>query len=227
MLLLMGSVGVGSANRPEDVNTVHAKLMDIGKIPCYRCSGKFDEEIKKGIVSVQRHFMARPDGSIAVNGPTHKFLDKWQEKPISPGVVLSGKLKDAWRLVSPVLPTGSYCASAYRSTNDQRRILHNYFRDILKAKITAKYGQKKFDEVDSDLLANEAEVVTMVRGVGQAIAPPGKSQHEQGKAIDVGGRSSIDREQVRIISLVARANPLLLSGYVIQEQNGCVHFEIR
>jgi len=74
---------------------------------------------------------------------------------------------------------------------------------------------------------HESEAVAMVQGVGQAIAAPGNSQHQRGKAIDVGGPSSIDKEQVRIIKVIAQANPTLLSGKVLKERNGCVHFEIR
>ena len=78
--------------------------------------------------------------------------------------------------------------------------------------------------MNADLLANEAKVLTMVRGVGQYIAAPGKSAHQLGKAIDVGGPS--DNKQVEIIRLVWRAHPRLFSGRVLKEKNGCVHFEI-
>ena len=227
MLPLVGRVGRRCVNRPEDVRAVHAQLVAIGKLPPGTCTGIFDDRIHGAIVAVQRAFMTNPDGIIDVNGSTHRFLNNWKVKPVSPGVVLSGKLREAWDLVNPLLPNGSYCASAFRSANDQRRILHKYYRESLKKDIIAKYGQRKYDEVDADLLKHESDVVAMVRGAGQAIAPPGKSQHQQGRAIDVGGPSSIDAEQVRVIKLVARANPRLLSGYVLKERNGCVHFEIR
>lgn len=67
----------------------------------------------------------------------------------------------------------------------------------------------------------------MVRGVGQAIAAPGKSMHQQGKAVDIGGPSTIDQKQVEIIAMVARAHATLFSGKILRERNGCVHFEIR
>jgi hypothetical protein len=227
MLRLVDRVGRRCKNRPEDVSAVHARLVAIGKLPRTTCSGAFDDHIHDAVVAVQRVFMTSPDGIIDVNGSTHKFLSNWQVKSVSPGVVLSGKLREAWDLVNPVLPNGSYCASAFRSADDQRRILHKYFKELLKKDIIAKYGQRKYEEVNADLRKHESEVVAMVRGAGQAIAPPGKSQHQQGRAIDVGGPSNIDDEQVRVIKLVARANPKLLSGYVLKERNGCVHFEIR
>jgi hypothetical protein len=226
-MLLVDRVGRGCVNRPEDVRAVHARLVEIGKVPRSTSTGVFDDVIHAAVVAVQRIFMTNPDGIIDVNGSTHKFLNTWRVKPVSPGVLLSGRLREAWDLVNPLLPDGSYCASAFRSADDQRRILHKYFRESLKKDIVAKYGQRKYDEVNGDLLKHEAEVVAMVRGAGQAIAPPGKSQHQLARAIDVGGPSNIDNEQVRVIKLVAGANPKLLSGHVLKERNGCVHFEIR
>jgi hypothetical protein len=227
VLAISNRVGPGCANRPADVKAVHARLLDIGKLPLSVSTGSFDDRVGNGIVSVQRHFMPQPDGIIDINGTTHRFLSHWKVKPVSPGVVLSGRLKDAWDLVNPLLPAGSYCASAFRSADHQRRILHKYFQESLKPQILAKYGKQKYDEVNADLLGREADVVAMVRGAGQAIAPPGKSQHQRGRAIDVGGPSRIDDQQVKVIRMVAHANPTVLSGYVLKERNGCVHFEIR
>jgi hypothetical protein len=230
MLFIQAKVGAGCPNRPEDVKAVHQKLMDIAKIPCYPCTGNIDDTIHKGIRSVQSHFLAAPDGVIDVNGTTHRYLNGWSEKPINSGVVWVGRLREAWDLVNPLLPNGSYCASAFRSADDQRRILHNFFRS-LRIEIIGKHGQKKYDEMKAKLDAGvnlalyDDEVLEMVRGAGQAIAKPGRSKHQQGKAIDIGGPANLDNEQVRIVKMVARANPTLLTGYVLKERNSCVHFE--
>lgn len=226
MLLLKQAVGKGCPNRPEDVKALHKKLMAIAKIPCYPCKGDMDKQIMKGIIDVQKHFMLDPDGVISVNRTTHKFLNNWSIKMISPNVQLPGKLKDAWDLVNPLLPAGSYCTSGFRSADHQRRILHRFFKTKYKAAIVKKYGQKDYDTALGDLIKNEDEVLKMVRGVGQAIAKPGRSAHQRGKAIDVGGPSTIDNQQVKIIKIVAKANPTILSGKVLKERNGCVHFEI-
>lgn len=225
-LLLSQSVGRDCVNKANDVNAVHGRLMAIGKIPCYPAPGILDDHILKGIIAVQEHFMARPDGQISVAGRTHGFLSNWDIKPIDRGVALPGRLKDAWDLVNPLLPAGSHCTSGYRSADDQRRILHNFFLNTFRAEIIAKYGQAAYDAAKANLLANESKVLDMVRGVGQAIATPGRSAHQQGKAIDIGGPSTIDNKQVEIVRLVARARPTLLSGKVLKERNGCVHFEI-
>ncbi|MEJ2619116.1 MAG: D-alanyl-D-alanine carboxypeptidase family protein [Candidatus Thiodiazotropha sp.] len=226
MMTLIQAVGKGCANRPEDVKSLHRRLMEIGKIPCYVSKGTMDDQIMKGIMEVQKHFMRTPDGVISVNRTTHKFLNNWSIKKVSPGVQLPGKLKTAWDLVNPLLPKGSYCTSGYRSAEHQRRILHRFYKTKYKAAIIRKYGQTKYDAALTDMLANEDDILSMVRGVGQAIAKPGRSAHQRGKAIDVGGPSTIDNQQVSIIRRVARANPSVLSGKVIKERNGCVHFEI-
>lgn len=227
LLLLSESVGLGGENLADDVINIHAMLMNIGKIPCYVTDGSLDEMIIKGIMEAQAHFMRQPDGLIRPNGLTHRYLMNWSDKPIAKGVVFNTQeLKRAWDLVSPLLPPGSYCASAYRSADDQRRILHQFFTKDYRAQIIKKYGQNEYDRVSLDPIKNESEVLKMVRGVGQAIASPGKSKHQQGKAIDIGGPDAIDAEQVRVVKQVAKAHPLLFSGVVLKERNGCVHFEI-
>ncbi len=227
MLILLKSVGKGCPNLTADVKAIHQRLMEIGKIPCYVSDGKMDDTILKGIIDVQKHFMRKPDGIISVNHSTHNFLKEWKDKTVSPGVLLPGKLQEAWDLANPLLPAGSYCTSGFRSADSQRRILHKFFSTKYKAAIIKKYGQDEYDAVKADLIKNEDDVLKMVRGVGQAIAKPGRSAHQRGKAIDVGGPSIIDDKQVKVIKQVALAHPTLFSGKILKERNGCVHFEIR
>lgn len=224
---IVQAVGKNCSNSPADVRTVHRRLMEIAKIPCYPCSGHLDDTLMAGILELQAHFMMRPDGVISVGGKTHAVLRDWTVKPVGNGVQLPGRLRQAWDLVNPLLPEGSYCSSGFRSADDQRRILHRFFNQSYRAQIIGKYGQKAYDSAKADLLASEDKVLEMVRGVGQAISAPGKSLHQQGKAIDIGGPSYIDNKQVEVVRLVARANPTLLSGRVLKERNGCVHFELR
>ena len=221
------AVGSNAPNRPADVRAVHRCLMDIGKIPCYTSNGQIDDQIIKGIDSVQRHFMTRPDQVVSPGGMTLGYLSRWQDKPVSPGVQLPGQLREAWNWVNPLLPQGSYCSSGFRSADEQRRILHKFYTTTYRAQIIAKYTQKTYDAVGADLAAHEQKVLAMVRGVGQAIAAPGASMHQRGKAVDVGGPPSIDQRQVDIVRIVARAHPALFNGKVLLERNGCVHFEIR
>jgi hypothetical protein len=226
-VFLSQAVGKNAPNRSADVKVVHQILMDIGKIRCYPCSGTMDGEIMSGIEAVQRHFMLRPDSVIGVNGATHRYLSTWEKKRTSAGVLLPGRLREAWEWVNPLLPKGSYCSSGFRSAADQRRILHKFFSSTYKTQIIKKYSENTYKEVASDLTANEQKVLEMVRGVGQAIAAPGSSMHQKGKAIDIGGPTDIDKQQVAIVRTVAKAHPDLFSGKVLKERNGCVHFEIR
>ena len=225
LLLLSQPVGKGCANRPADVKAVHQRLMDIGKIECYRCDGTIDARIIAGIEAVQSHFMRRPDGVMSVGGRTHGFLANWEEKRIGAGVDLPGRLREAWDWVNPLLPAGSYCSSGFRSAEEQRRILHKFFNNDCRGAIVAKYGQAEYDRVAGDLTGNEAKVLEMVRGAGQAIAAPGSSMHQKGKAVNIGGPN--DNKQVEVVKLVAAAHPGLFSTKApLKERNGCVHFEI-
>lgn len=224
---LMQPVGKNCTNRADDVRVVHEVLVSIGKLPRGPSNGAFDEKLLQGILGVQKHFLAQPDGVISVGGRTHRALQTWRDKEIKPGVELPGRLREAWNLVSPLLPDGSNCTSGYRSAEKQRALLHGFFEEQYKRDIIAKYGQSAYDAAAADLLANEQKVLEMVRGVGQLIAAPGRSMHQLGKAIDVGGHKSLDAKQVEVIKRVALANPGLLSGVVKPERNGCVHFEIR
>lgn len=226
-VVISQAVGRNAPNRSADVKAIHKGLMDIGKIPCYASNGVIDDQIIKGIDSLQRHFMARPDQVVSAGGATLSYLSRWEEKPVSPGAQLPGRLREAWDWVNPLLPAGSYCSSGYRSADEQRRILHNFYTTTYRMQIIAKYTQKIYDEVKADLAANEQKVLEMVRGVGQAIAAPGASMHQQGKAVDIGGPAAVDQKQVEIVKIVARAHPELFSGKVLKERNGCVHFEIR
>jgi hypothetical protein len=59
----------------------------------------------------------------------------------------------------------------------------------------------------------------------QAVAMPGTSPHQSGKAFDIGGPA--DDEQVRVARMVGRANAILFSPKApLKERNGCVHVEI-
>jgi len=225
-LVISKAVGQRSPNDPKDVKAVAAALIKIGKIDGrYASDGTLDKVVQEAINDTQWHWMANPDGIISVNGRTQKFINAWQIKQVSAGVVFNNRsLQEAWDLVNPILPRGSYCTSAYRSTERQRAILQAFFTGRYKAEIVRTYTQKVYDEVAKDMLANEAKIVEMVRSTRQAIAAPGTSMHERGKAIDLGGASPA--AQIEIVKLVAKAHSRLFSGKVLKERNGCVHFEI-
>jgi peptidoglycan hydrolase-like protein with peptidoglycan-binding domain len=233
MLQIAKAVGRGAPNLRDDVIRIQARLNEIGK-DAGPADGQCGPKTLAAIDSVQDHFMLKPDGVISPDGNSIKFLAIWKVKKISPGVQLPGGLRTAWDTLNPILPDGSFCISGYRSADDQRRILRNFYASDYRAQLIAKYGQKKYDQVlkgfDGSTGAGretwEDEMLAMVHAMGQAIAKPGRSAHQKGKAFDIGGPSAIDAAQVRIAQLVAKANPQLFSGKVLKERNGCVHVEI-
>jgi D-alanyl-D-alanine carboxypeptidase len=176
------------------------------------------------IVQFQSLFMRAPDGLVVPGGTTAKFLAGWSVSAIEPGVVWQGRLKEAWLRVSPLLPPQSRCTSAYRSADDQKRIIDRMFLTTYAVELRGRLGARYAAIVALTGDVRYASMVTELRAIGQAVAMPGRSPHQRGKAFDIGGPS--DAEQVRVCRMVAAANSMLFSGRVLRERNGCVHVEI-
>lgn len=248
-LFLSGSVGVGGANRPTDVKAVQYRLQYIREqstrqaIPLRRpdyaglgnrgmtsriADGTCDEITVGWIKEFQSIFLRNPDGQISPAGHTTRFLSRWAPRPISEKVVWTGRLGEAWLLLSPLLPEGSRRTSAYRSVDDQKRVIDNMFKGTYAAELKAKLGIPTYDAIlaDSDN-KRYPRMVKELRGLGQDVATPGTSPHQFGQAIDIGGPKEIDDEQVRVARMVGAANSALFSGKILKERNGCVHVEIR
>ncbi|MGH2550636.1 MAG: D-alanyl-D-alanine carboxypeptidase family protein [Thermomicrobiales bacterium] len=225
-IAIVGSVGFNGLNAEKDVRAVQERLLETQGV-CSKVTGRCDSDTVAAILEFQAAFVSKPDGLISANGQTLKMLNRWSIKQVGAGVDLRGNLRKAWDVVNPFLPDGSYCSSGYRSAEDQRRILHKFYSTTYKPQIVKKYGAAEYTTVWTNRLVQESRVLEMVRGVGQAIAAPGRSMHQQGRAVDIGGPDAIDAEQKKIVEMVAQANPTLFSGMVLKERNGCVHFEIR
>jgi hypothetical protein len=184
-----------------------------------------DDVTLEWIIQFQSLFMRAPNGLVVPGGTTAKFLAAWSVSAIDPGVVWQGRLKEAWLRVSPLLPPQSRCTSAYRSADDQKRIIDRMFLTTyaaeLRLRLAARYAA--ITALAGDV--RYASMVTELRAIGQAVAMPGRSPHQRGKAFDIGGPS--DAEQVRVCRMVIAANATLYSGRVLRERNGCVHDEIR
>jgi hypothetical protein len=246
-LFIGAAVGVGAPNRAHDVTAVQQRLQYIrdqstrNRIPLRRPdyaglgsrgeisrmpSGVCDDITIGWIKEFQSIFLRTPDGVISPGGTTNKFLSTWGIRPVASDVTWMGRLETAWLLLSPLLPDGSKCESAYRTADDQRRIIDRMFQsryaDELKRKLGARYDTILASTGD----ARYGSMVTELRAVGQSVAMPGRSPHQRGKAIDIGGPSTIDAEQVRIARMVGNANGTLFSGHILKERNGCVHVEI-
>src|SRR5262245_17549787 len=162
------------------------------------------------ILQFQSLFMHRPDGMITPGSVTAKFLAGWSISPIDPGVIWQGRLKTAWLTVSPLLPPRSRCTSAWRSADDQKRIIDRMFLTTYAGELKPRLGTRYAAIVALTGDVRYAAMVPELRGIGQAVAMPGRSPHQKGKAFDIGGPS--DAEQVRVCRMVAAANATLFSG---------------
>lgn len=226
MLRIGASVGKGASNAMLDVTAVQAALCEAEFYEGV-CDGVYSATLEEAIMAFQAIFLGEPDGRIDVNGNSHKFLDRWQKKQVKGAVLLPGNLLRGWTLLNPILPAGAYCTSGYRSTDDQRRILNDFYAGKYKDQIVQSYGQDKYDGALAMAEGQEKDrkMTEMVRSTGQKIAVPGTSPHELGKAFDIGGPQ--DAEQARTARMVAKANPDVFNGRVLVETNGCVHVEVK
>lgn len=187
-------------------------------------TGGLDEVALDWLLEFQSLFMRIPDGSVVPGGITAKFMSSWSVSPINSNVEWQGQLKSAWLMVSPLLPPGSYCSSGYRSADAQKRIIDEMFLGKYAAELRSKLGTRY---ATITALTGDARYIAMVpelRAIKQAVALPGRSPHQKGKAFDIGGPD--DAGQIKVCKMVSAANVTLFSGFILRERNGCVHVEI-
>lgn len=246
-LFITAGVGVGQPNKAPDVTAVQQRLQYIrdqsvfNRIPLRRPdyaglggrgevsrmpNGVCDDITIGWIKEFQSIFLKTPDGAISPGGTTNKFMSGWAVRPVDAGVNWMGQLETAWLLVSPLLPEGSHCTSAYRTADDQKRIIDKMFTVTYVGELKGKLGSRYDTILASTGDDRYKSMVAELRALGQAVALPGTSPHQKGKAFDIGGPSTIDNEQVRVAKMVGTANNALFSGKILKERNGCVHVEI-
>ena len=140
------------------------------------------------------------------------------------------KIAKVWAAVSQYLPSGSSMTSGYRSADEQRTLLYNFYnikyKDRIIKKFTKSEWQKYYDLEGSNNADADAEILQMVRACGQKIAAPGTSPHQKGIAIDIGGTG--DEKQCRALlwCYVYQPDGITITK-VLPEVNGCVHFEFK
>lgn len=228
-LTLTATVGQGGPNRPADVKAIQNRLNLIG-IQCGPEDGRFSPKVTSGIASFQRRFMVAPTGVIEPHDDTYRFLCNWTAKRVNDDVVFKGQtLRDAWELVSPLLPPGSRLTSAYRSQKAQRDlVLKTYLDTSYKARILHQAGKDAYDKALAafqgakgglDQLAAEKRMVALLNDVGRRIGDSGSSLHCRGQALDIGGEASMEGRK-RVFEKVARANPNVFSGLMKEEGDG-------
>jgi hypothetical protein len=144
------------------------------------------------------------------------------------------KIENVWKEVGPYLPVGSELTSGYRDAAEQRIQLYNKYH-IFKGKIEPVYGKdiwekndkkakENLDESERDKLDIEMHNQICEAVSHKEVALPGKSLHQKGRAIDVGGTS--DRlERIRALAyyLIKFENTAFVSA--VNNETNCVHFE--
>jgi hypothetical protein len=140
------------------------------------------------------------------------------------------KIIDVWNTISPYLPDGSKMTSGYRSSDEQRLIIYNFYNVKYKDQIQKKNSEAtwaKYKELQGKNNTDaENQMLTMVRACGQKVEAPGSSPHQKGIAIDVGGMG--DEKQCRAllwcyVNFIDKA----LVTKILPEVNGCVHFKFK
>jgi len=257
------SVGVGGANKADDVLIVQRRLAELGypvKDINGRCENDTITSIKMfqialvDIVKYIRNYstIPLPDGLVSPGGSAHERLfhsDAPRYVPKQKGRVkqIQGAVRQKmsecpehekkywerihaiWNEISPYLPEDSEMISGYRSTDSQRRLLHDFYNSKYKDSIIAQFGEnewKKYKNMQNvnDAAADPAMCMMIRKATGQLIAVPGTSSHQKGRAIDIGGAD--DAEQVRSLlwcHVVFYEQKRVTK--ILPERNGCVHFE--
>ena len=144
------------------------------------------------------------------------------------------KIENVWKEVGPYLPIGSELSSGYRDSAAQRLQLHKKYR-AFKDQIILKYNKEtwakndiKIDEKlsDSEQEKLDVELHTQIcEAVShKEVALPGKSLHQKGRAIDVGGNA--DRlKRIRTLGFYMVNFEKTEFVSAINNETNCVHFE--
>lgn len=223
---------------PETIKAIQfyqVELMDIAsKVKGYEAPSFPDGLILKGSTAEKRLF-----GSDA---PKYTFYSKGSVKAVAQEVQTkitdaNGSLKKTWdtlqskwNFISVYLPNDSIWTSGYRSSEDQRSLLQKWYNEKYKTQIIAKYSEKewkKYNEMQGvDDAKADPEMVKMIKGAAkQLIAVPGRSAHEKGLALDVGGTPDV--EQVKALLWMSVALDDVVITKILPERNGCIHFEYK
>jgi hypothetical protein len=219
---------------PETIKAIkffQASINDVAsKIKKYQAIDFPDGLISKGGATEQKLFKENPSKYLSPTKKTSKPIAGDIKKKIdsSTGDIkkLWDKIIETWDLVSPLLPADSNLTSGYRSASDQRSILQQWFNVKYKDSIIEEFSDSEWKtykdmQGKNDAVADPKMCQMIKEATGQLIAVPGRSAHEKGKAIDIGG--SADIEQIKSLLWVHVENGIITK--ILPERNGCLHFE--
>ena len=141
-----------------------------------------------------------------VQGYTKKHPRIWAK------VVLTHAIEDAFLVLLPYLPQGTVMTSGYRSDEDQKRVINDY------------YTQHKGNPLVTDV---EKRRLWLQNEEGLIIAQVGKSPHRTGLAFDLSGGKLDDIKAAvsRCVSEQGSRFPLLKT--IVERKQNCLHINLK
>jgi hypothetical protein len=145
-----------------------------------------------------------------------RFMGSLKGQHIKPSVKTNSLILNAWEALMPLLPSSAMMTSGERNTEDQIRIINNYWR-------ISGASKDHPDETDPYKMSR------LLKGYGYIVGPPTTSAqygHLKGNALDVSGADL--NEIAKAVSLV-NAHPELGVRFgppLIEPANNAVHVNI-
>jgi len=137
---------------------------------------------------------------------------------ISPRAKVNNTLLTAWRLLQPHLPAGARMTSGFRTPEDQKQILNDYWK-----KATGKDIPKHL--LKDERVWNQVSVL-LKKHYGYIVAPPvARSQygHLMGNAFDISG-ADLDEIADAVASVSRNPNiPVRFRNPLVERKNNAVH----
>lgn len=243
---LTASVGRGGANNADEVGRVQQRLAEIGVSP-----GAVDRKVGPrtigAIESAQRALgMKQADGLVEPGKRTERGLFgtegallgvvevkaddeasttsadtstrervvptkpiKGTPLPVKAGVTMTSYLTQMSAVIQPYVPRGTRVSSGVRSTEKQRQILRGLWaKHRGPASITDEVAQCRW---------------LSARGV--KVAPPGRSNHEKGRAIDLSG-AALGAIDAAVHRAKAEHPDAGIVKTLIETKQNCVHVDL-
>lgn len=165
-----------------------------------------------------------PDSKKGKRGPvpqepiktTREIVKKLKQVNVKPGVKLTNLILDAWLSLKPFLPQNAVLTSGFRTLDDQRKIIDNYWK------------QKGFDKKHPDV-KDYTQKSRILSNNGILVNPPKipntPRSHLRGTAFDISGANLNQiAEAVRLVSRDPRI-PVKLRP-LVEPKNNAVHVGI-
>lgn len=174
-----------------------------------------DPDVERYVSQLEGKYFGTADGQpIAQRQPDNNFREGLS---IKPGVKLNNVILSAWATLRPFLPKGAVMTSGARTSQDQIRIINNYWA---KSGLEKKYPDVKDPHERSKMLIENKWIV----------GPPTttkKNVHLTGRAFDISGADLDDIANAARKVSQDTSIPVSFSQILIERNNNAVHVGIR